>query len=149
LPFPVVFDHFGGPKAAQGPSQPGFAALLDLVKSGRAYVKISGAYRISDKAPDFADAAPMAWALIAANPDRVVWGTDWPHPDSDFGRKHGASPIAPPIPVDDGLLLNQLPKWASDPMIRQKILVDNPARLYDFEITKTKAVSEHRLVGVR
>ena len=59
LPFPVVFDHFGGAKAAEGPNQPGFDALLDLVKSGRAYVKISGSYRISDKGPDFSDAAPI------------------------------------------------------------------------------------------
>jgi predicted TIM-barrel fold metal-dependent hydrolase len=133
LPFPVVFDHFGAAKAAEGPNQHGFDVLLDLVKSGRAYVKISGAYRISDKAPDFSDAVPLAQALIAANPDRVVWGTDWPHPDAAFGRGRTLSEIAPPFPVDDGLLLNQLPKWAVDPAIREKILVDNAARLYDFE----------------
>ncbi len=133
LPFPVVFDHFGAPKAVDGPNQAGFDALLDLVKSGRAYVKISGAYRISDKAPDFTDATPFAQALIATNPDRVVWGTDWPHPDSAFGRGRALTEIAPPFPVDDGLLLNQLPKWAADPAIREKILVDNAARLYDFE----------------
>jgi len=132
LPFPVVFDHFGGAKAAQGPNQDGFGALLDLVKSGRAYVKISGSYRASDKGPDFPDVLPFAQALIAANPDRVVWGSDWPHPDSDFGRNHALTEIAPPFAVDDGLVLNQLPKWAGDPAIRRKILVDNAARLYDF-----------------
>ena len=62
--------------------QPGFADLVELVKSGKAYVKISGAYRASKLAPDYADATPFAQALIAANADRIVWGTDWPHPDS-------------------------------------------------------------------
>ena len=134
LPFPVVFDHFGAAQAAKGPNQPGFDALLDLVKSGHAYVKISGSYRISEKTPDFPDATPMAQALIAANPDRVVWGTDWPHPDSAFGQGRSLSEIAPPFPVDDGLVLNQLPKWAPDPAIRRKILVDNAARLYGFQV---------------
>jgi predicted TIM-barrel fold metal-dependent hydrolase len=132
LPFPAVFDHFGAAKAADGPSQLGFDTLLDLVKSGRAYVKISGAYRTSDKAPDFADNLPLAQALIAANPDRIVWGSDWPHPDSAYGRGRPLTDIAPPFAVDDSLLLNQLPKWATDPAIRKKILVDNAARLYDF-----------------
>jgi predicted TIM-barrel fold metal-dependent hydrolase len=131
LPFPVVFDHFGGAKAALGTSQPGFDAMLELVKSGHAYVKISGAYRSSEKSPDFADVLPLAQAIIAANPDRVVWGTDWPHP----GRGRSQTDIAPPHVVDDGLLLNQLPRWTSDPAIRKKILVDNPARLYGFEVT--------------
>ena len=78
---PVVFDHFGGAKAELGVNQPGFAELLALLRSGRAYVKVSGAYRASDLSPDYADAAPLARALIAANADRIVWGTDWPHPD--------------------------------------------------------------------
>jgi predicted TIM-barrel fold metal-dependent hydrolase len=129
LPFPVVFDHMGGPKAALGPAQPGYDALLELVKAGRAYVKISGAYRVSERGPDFPDAGPMAQALIAANPDRIVWGSDWPHPNS---ARRPLEETAPPFPIDDGLLLNQLPKWTSDPAIREKILVANPARLYDF-----------------
>ncbi len=81
-PVPVVFDHFGGAQAALGVEQPGFADLVDLVKSGKAYVKISGAYRASKLGPDYADCIPLAQALIAANADRIVWGTDWPHPDS-------------------------------------------------------------------
>jgi predicted TIM-barrel fold metal-dependent hydrolase len=128
LPFPVVFDHFARAKAALGPSQPGFDALLGLVKSGRAYVKISAAYRISDQAPDFPDAPAIAQALIAANPERIVWGSNWPHP----GRGATRTDIAPPYPNDDGRLLNQLPKWAPDAATRKKILVDNPARLYGF-----------------
>jgi predicted TIM-barrel fold metal-dependent hydrolase len=130
LPFSIVIDHFARAKAALGPGQPGFDALLELVRSGRAYVKISAAYRMSDKAPDFADAPPIAQALIAANPDRIVWGSNWPHP----GRGASRTAIAPPYPNDDGLLLNQLPKWAPDAAIRRKILVDNPARLYGFEV---------------
>ena len=140
LPFPVVFDHFGGAKAAEGTNQHGFDALLDLVKSGRAYVKISGSYRISSKAPNFSDALPLAQALIAANPDRVVWGSDWPHPGSASGR--ALSEIVPPFPIDDGLVLNQLPKWTVDRAIREKILVDNAARLYDFAAAESKAVRE-------
>lgn len=133
LPFPIVFDHFGGAKAAEGPDQPGFDALLDLVKSGRAYVKVSAPYRVSDRGPDFSDVGPLVQALTSANPDRIVWGSDWPHPDSSFGVGRALTEIAPPFPVDDGLVLNQLPKWAADPAIRQKIVADNAARLYDFE----------------
>lgn len=132
LPFPVVFDHFGAAKAAEGANQHGFDALLDLVKSGRAYVKISAPYRTSNKGPDFPDTLSLAQALIAANPDRVLWGTDWPHPDSAYGRGRPLTDIAPPFPVDNGLVFNQLPLWASDTAIRSKILVDNAARLYDF-----------------
>ena len=130
-PVPVVFDHFAGAQAELGLRQPGFAELLELVRSGRAYVKISAAYRASTQAPDYADAAPLAKALIAANPDRVVWGTDWPHPNGPApGRK--PSDVTPLLQIDDGRLLNQLPVWAPDPAIRRKILVDNPARLYGF-----------------
>jgi predicted TIM-barrel fold metal-dependent hydrolase len=120
LPFPVVFDHFGAPKATDGPNQKGFDALLDLVKAGKAYVKISGAYRVSEKSPDFLDATPLAQALIAANPERIVWGTDWPHPDSSFGRGKPLTELAPPIAVDDGLLLNQLPQWANATAVRKR-----------------------------
>jgi len=131
-PVPAVFDHFGGAEASLGLEQPGFSDLIALVKSGKAYVKISGAYRSSKLAPDYQDVAPYARALIAANADRVVWGTDWPHPDSVPlpGRK--ASDLAPFYPIDDGRLLNQLPVWAPDADVRKKILVDNPARLYGF-----------------
>lgn len=131
-PVPVVFDHFGGAKAAMGVSQPGFAELLGLVRSGKAYVKISGAYRASDNGPDFADAAPLAQALISANPDRIVWGTDWPHPDSPGPAGRKPTEVSAPLPIDDARLLNQLPAWAPDAATRKKILVDNPARLYGF-----------------
>jgi predicted TIM-barrel fold metal-dependent hydrolase/predicted NBD/HSP70 family sugar kinase len=131
LGVPIVFDHFGGATAAAGVGQPGFDALLALVAAGHAYVKVSAAYRSSDKAPAYDDVAPLAQALIAANPDRIVWGTDWPHP-------HAARPgaaldeVAPFHDIDDGLALNQLPQWAPSAAMRRKILIENPARLYDF-----------------
>jgi predicted TIM-barrel fold metal-dependent hydrolase/predicted NBD/HSP70 family sugar kinase len=131
LPVPIVFDHFGGAQAAKGLDQPGWDVLLQLVASGRAYVKVSGHYRSSLAAPAYADMAPFARALIAANADRIVWGTDWPHP------AHAPSPdtaheLSPSYDIDDGLALNQLEIWAPDAATRRKILVDNPARLYDF-----------------
>ena len=131
-PVPVVFDHFGGAQARLGVEQPGFADLLDLVRSGRAYVKISGAYRASSLAPDHVDVVPLARALIAANPDRVVWGTDWPHPDSATPPGGKPTDVSPLIRIDDARLLNQLAVWAPDPAVRARILVDNPARLYGF-----------------
>jgi predicted TIM-barrel fold metal-dependent hydrolase len=131
-PVPVVFDHFGGAQAGLGVEQPGFADLTELVRSGKAYVKISGAYRASKVAPDYADAAPLARALIAANSDRVVWGTDWPHPDSVTPPGRKTTDVQPLFQIDDGRLLNQLPVWAPDAAIRKKILVDNPAQLYGF-----------------
>ena len=131
-PVPVVFDHFGGAQAALGVGQPGFADLVELVKSGKAHVKISGAYRASKLGPDFADATPLAQALIAANADRIVWGTDWPHPDSVTPPGKQISDVTPLFQIDDGRLLNQLPVWTSDAAVRKKILVDNPARLYGF-----------------
>jgi predicted TIM-barrel fold metal-dependent hydrolase len=131
-PVPVVFDHFGGAQAELGVDQPGFADLVELVRSGKAHVKISGAYRASKLGPDYADAAPLARALMAANSDRIVWGTDWPHPDSVTPPGRKISDVTPLFQIDDGRLLNQLPVWAPDAAIRQKILVDNPARLYGF-----------------
>jgi predicted TIM-barrel fold metal-dependent hydrolase len=131
-PVPVVFDHFGGARASLGTSQPGFDTMVDLVHSGKAYVKISGAYRSSDKAPDYPDVASLAKTLIVANAERIVWGSDWPHPAGGALPGHTASDIAPLSQIDDGLLLNQLAVWAPDPAVRKKILVDNPARLYGF-----------------
>jgi predicted TIM-barrel fold metal-dependent hydrolase len=129
---PVVFDHFGGAQAALGVGQPGFDDLLALLRSGKAYVKVSGAYRASTSAPLYADVAPLAKAFIAANGDRVLWGTDWPHPDTTARPGHPPVEVSPFLAIDDGLLLNQLAKWAPDAAVRKKILVDNPAGLYRF-----------------
>jgi predicted TIM-barrel fold metal-dependent hydrolase len=129
-PMPIVFDHFGGAVADLGLEQPGFPDLLALVKAGKAYVKISGAYRLSKNGPDYPDAAPFAKALIAANSDRIIWGSDWPHPNSSSGKP--ATELTPLYQIDDGRLFNQLPVWAPDAAIRKKILVDNPVKLYGF-----------------
>jgi predicted TIM-barrel fold metal-dependent hydrolase len=131
-PAPVVFDHFGGAQAALGLTQPGFADLVELVGSGKAYVKISGAYRASTQAPDYPDVAPLAKALIAANAERVVWGTDWPHTNSSPAPGCKITDITPLFQIDDGRLMNQLLSWAPDLATRTAILVDNPARLYRF-----------------
>lgn len=131
-PVPVVFDHFGGARAALGLAQPGFADMLELVRTGKAYVKISGAYRASSLAPDYADVVPLARALITANSDRIIWGTDWPHPDAVTPPGKKPTDVTPLLQIDDGRLLNQLPVWTPDAAIRKKILVENPARLYGF-----------------
>jgi predicted TIM-barrel fold metal-dependent hydrolase len=131
-PVPVVFDHFAGVNATLGMQQPGFADVLELVRSGKAYVKISGAYRASSQAPGYPDVTPFARALIAANADRIVWGTDWPHPDSVTPPGHQPTVMTPLLQIDDGRLLNLLAVWAPDPAVRKKMLVDNPARLYGF-----------------
>jgi len=128
LPTTLEVDHFGRPQAARGTAQPGFDALLALLRSGKIYVKISAAYRISQK-PNYPDAAPIARAMIDANPDRIVWGTDWPHPGA---AKRDPAVIEPFRPEDDGAALNRLAGWTKDRTELQKILVDNPARLYQF-----------------
>lgn len=127
FPAPVVFDHFGGAAAALGPQQPGFADLLELVHSGKAYVKITNTY--SAQAPD--SVARIAKALIAANVDRILWGTNWPHPGQTPPGKQ-ASDVTPFQQIDDGRVFNSFASWVPDPAIRKKILVDNPARLYGF-----------------
>lgn len=130
LPAPLVIDHFGRPTAASGVGQPGFDVLLALVREGSAWVKLSGAYRISEH-PDCADAAPFARALADANPARILWGTDWPHPGGGGGPR-SPDVVEPFVPIDDGRALNRLAEWIGDPAQLRKILVDNPARLYDF-----------------
>jgi predicted TIM-barrel fold metal-dependent hydrolase len=130
-PMPVVFDHFGGAQAALGPGQPGFDTLLDLVRTGKAYVKISAPYRSSTQPPDYADVAPLAKALISANPQRILWGSDWPHPASPVAHRP-VSVITPLWQIDDGRVMNQLPVWAPDAALRKTILVDNPAKLYGY-----------------
>ncbi|GGG17906.1 2-pyrone-4,6-dicarboxylate hydrolase [Caldovatus sediminis] len=119
LPVPVVVDHMGGVRAADGLNGRGFQALLRLLDGGRAWVKLCG-YRISSDGPPYADVAPFARALLAAAPERCVWGTDWPHPSLD---RH--------MP-DDGALFDLLGGWAPDTATRRRVLVDNPAALYGF-----------------
>ncbi len=135
-PMPFVFDHFGGAQAAKGLSQPGWESLLKLVGTGRAYVKISAPYRVTSETPGpnaaYDDVAPFARALIAANPDRILWGSDWPHPDTRSVPGHKATDPTPRYPVNDVRIFALLPVWAPDEDVRKKILVGNPARLYRF-----------------
>ena len=120
LPCPGVIDHMGHMPAALGFSHPGFQAVRELVVNHGWYTKLSGAYRISDQYEDFPEVVPIAQAFIEAAPDRVVWGSDWPH-------------VAMARMPDTGTLRNLLRIWAPDPAARQRILVDNPARLYGFQ----------------
>lgn len=116
---PVVLDHFGSAKAAEGISDSGFQALRKYLSEGQVWVKISGAYRVSKQYADYPDARPLHEALVAANPDQLLWGTDWPHPR-----------LADNMP-DDGHLLDLFNTW-TPAALREKILVTNPARLYGF-----------------
>jgi predicted TIM-barrel fold metal-dependent hydrolase len=125
-PVTLVFDHYGNAKEELGVGQHGFSDLVSLVKSGKAYVKVSvtGGPR-----EDYGHFTPLARMLISTNADRVLWGTNWPHPNSVGGS---TSKVTPLWQVDDGLVLNLLPAWAPDAAVRKKILVGNPARLYEF-----------------
>jgi len=125
-PVPVVFDHYGNAKEELGTGQPGFSDLVDLVRSGKAYVKISVT---AGPRQNYGYFTPLAQMLIAANVDRILWGTNWPHPNSAGGSTEKVTPL---WQVDDGLVFNLLPVWAPDPAVRRKILVDNPAKLYGF-----------------
>jgi predicted TIM-barrel fold metal-dependent hydrolase len=131
-PVPVVIDHFGGAQAALGIGQAGFGTLLKLVQAGKAYVKVSAAYRASSRPNDYSDVTPLAKALIQANPQRILWGSDWPHPAGAALPGTSATDIAPNLTIDNGRLLNLLPVWAPDSALRKTILVDNPARLFGF-----------------
>jgi predicted TIM-barrel fold metal-dependent hydrolase len=131
-PVPIVFDHFGGAQANPGVKQSGFNVLLRLVRQGSVYVKISAPYRCSTQAPDYADVAPLAQALIAENPRRILWGSDWPHPDTRKIADRPLTDVTPRFNVDDARILNQLAVWESDAGVRKTILVENPAKLYGF-----------------
>jgi 2-pyrone-4,6-dicarboxylate lactonase len=121
LPVDIVIDHMGHIPAHVGPAHPGFKSLLDLVKRGRCWVKLSGANRISTKGPPYDDTIAFARALVDTDPTRLVWGSDWPHVAID-------GPMS-----NDGDLLDLLGEWAPDERLRHLILVENPARLYGFE----------------
>lgn len=131
LPVPLVIDHFAGVAVERGIEQPGFGTIVDLVKSGKAYVKISNAESVSRK-PNLSDLAPFAKALISANPERVLWGTAWPHPTAGAVPGRKATDLALHLQTDDGRVMNMLPVWVPDTATRRKILVENPARLYEF-----------------
>jgi 2-pyrone-4,6-dicarboxylate lactonase len=122
LGVPLVIDHMGRFSPPRGVTDPGFVHLCRMLAEGVAWTKISGADRNTLAGPPYADIDPFAQAVIAANPERVVWGADWPHINYyEMAR----------VP-DDGQLVNLLARWMPDEALRNKVLVDNPARLYDF-----------------
>ena len=131
LPVPVVLDHFAGAQASLGIDHPHFAILLKLVQNGKAWVKLSAPHRISNQ-PEYEDAAPLAQALIAANPNRMLWGSDWPHPGPKPGTQRRIDKIEAFNPIDDGAALNRLNEWVRSSDLMKKILVKNAADLYQF-----------------
>ena len=119
LPVPLVFDHMGHMPASAGVEHPGFQTLLGLVRDGN-YVKLSGAFRVSETGPPYADTVPFARALNDAAPDRCLWGSDWPHVAAWNGP--------PKLPA----LLDLMADWVPDAERRRLLFVDNPTRLYGF-----------------
>lgn len=116
---PVIVDHMLSLPAERGVADPSFQALLRLVGEGNVHVKLSGAYRLSERFPDYPDARAFHDALLAANPDRLMWGTDWPHPQIDAA-----------VMPDDGHLVDLLFAWTPEAWRREKILVETPMRLF-------------------
>lgn len=120
IPLPVVIDHMGRAPVADGLSQAPFQSLLQKLRdSDKLWVKVSGSERISAAGPPFTDAAPFGAACIEAAPDRCIWGTDWPHPNVKI------------MPNDAGLV-DIIPRMIPDADLQQKVLVENPARLFGF-----------------
>jgi predicted TIM-barrel fold metal-dependent hydrolase len=121
LEAPVSIGHFAYMPAAEGVDYPPFRSLLDLVEAGNTWVKLSGPNRLGvGDLPPWPDVVPMARALIETRSDRMLWGTDWPHPN-----KFEVQP-------NDADLLEQLELWVPDEATRARILVDNAVALYDF-----------------
>ncbi len=122
LPTPLVIDHLGLPDPAHGVEQAGFQWLLSQLQRGHCWVKLSGSYRLQGAlAPHYLVAQPFAQALLRNAPERLVWGSDWPHP----GMRTSQMP-------DDVTLFDLLDAWGCTTTQRQRILVDNPAHLYGF-----------------
>ena len=118
LPLPFVIDHMGRVPAKDGVDQPPLRALIELSRLENCWIKICGSERIS--MPPYAEAVPIARALVEAAPARVLWGTDFPHPNAT----HEA---------DEADLVDLVPQFTADKVVQRQLLVDNPARLYDFD----------------
>ena len=128
-PVPLVLDTFGWIQG--GLDQPGADAILWLVRTGIAYVKLAEPYRLSDNAPGYPELKPVVDALVKANPDRVLWGSGWPYLSGPVQGRPVAE-ITPNLPIDTDDLLRLFAAWVPDSGMRRRILVDNPARLYGF-----------------
>ncbi len=121
LPVPVVLDHFAAVPATGGTSQPAFQCLLRMLSTGRVWVKLSGPMRCSPSDMPYSDVTPLAFALVAHAPERLLWGSDWPHVNM-VGRH---------MP-NDGDLFDLLGEWVPDEETRRRILVDHPREIYGF-----------------
>ncbi len=121
FPVDIVLGHLGYMRTDKGLDAPGFQALLRTMRAGRCWVKLTGPSRITTTVMPYPDVTPYAHALLDAAPERVIWGTDWPHV-----IVKGAMP-------NDGDLCDLLLDWAPDEAVRRKVLVDNPAKLYGFK----------------
>lgn len=121
VPVPLVFDHMGNVPVERGTSEQGFQQLLKWLHEGKAWVKLSGAYRTSNaKEAPFADTRPFALELLKANPEQCVWGSDWPHPQLDIDMP------------DDTDLLDMASTYLSTSDLRNAVFVSNPDSLYHF-----------------
>jgi predicted TIM-barrel fold metal-dependent hydrolase len=124
LPVPVVFDHFGRLAPSMAGTHPSHALMLRLLESGRAWVKLSGGYIVSEEgAPHYADVAALARSFLQAAPQRVLWGSDWPHASASAGHQ--------PMP-DDAHQMTLLAGWTRTARALHRVLIDNPAELYGF-----------------
>lgn len=122
LPCPIVFDHLARIPVEVGPQHPAFGFIVELMQKRKAWLKLSGAYILSKVgAPTYADSGAIAKAFVEKAPERLVWGSDWPHPTAPGNQK-----------PDDAILLDLLAVWAPKKSVRNRILVDNPAKLYRF-----------------
>jgi len=118
---PIVFDHIGRLPQPEGVKYPAFQVISRLIDKGRTWVKLSGAYQDSKVGPPtYADVTEVARAFLKVGPERMVWGSDWPHPTERDNKPN------------DAVLFDLLAEWASDEALRKRILVDNPAALYGF-----------------
>ena len=121
LPTPIVFDHLGNLKPPEGTEHPAYGVIRGLLDQGRAWVKVSGAYSNTVVGPPtYADATRVAQAYVKAAPERMVWGSNWPHPNET------SKP-------DDALVFDLMAQWAPDEATRHRILVQNPEALYGFK----------------
>ncbi len=121
LPNTIVLDHFASVPAAGGTDQPAFKTVLRMLDTGRVWLKLSGPMRVSRHEPPYPDVTPLARALVKHAPERLVWGTDWPHVNMNDR-----------VMPNDGDLLDLLLEWVPDEKVRNRILVDNPRTLYGF-----------------
>lgn len=132
LGVPVVLDHFAGASGADGADCAALDAICALMASGVAYVKLSAPYRVTRDEPARRDVAALARRFCDAAPERVVWGSDWPHTGGGSGGRRDAAAIEPFRAEDNARALGQLRDWLEDDQALARILIDNPAKLYGF-----------------